>query len=69
MPEEAPVAKLADFGIARLVGQSQVTAAQSLVGTLAYTPPEIFHNSPFDGRCDIYQLGVTMYEMLSLIHI
>ena len=56
--------KLSDFGIARLVGQSQVTAAQSIIGTLAYTPPEIFHNDPFDGRGDIYQLGVTMYEML-----
>ena len=57
-------AKLSDFGIARLIGQSQVTAAQSIIGTLAYTPPEIFHNSGFDGRGDIYQLGITMYEML-----
>ena len=58
------LAKLGDFGIARLAGQSQVTAAQSIIGTLAYTPPEMFHNSAFDGRGDIYQLGVTMYEML-----
>ncbi len=57
-------AKLTDFGIARLVGQSQVTAAQSIIGTLAYTPPEVFHGDPFDGRGDIYQLGITMYEML-----
>ncbi|RZV46023.1 MAG: serine/threonine protein kinase [Acidimicrobiales bacterium] len=57
-------AKLTDFGIARLVGQSQVTAAQSLVGTLAYTPPEILHNQPFDGRGDIYQLGISLYEAL-----
>ena len=57
-------AKLTDFGIARLVGQSGVTAAQSIIGTLAYTPPELFHNKPFDGRGDIYQLGVTLYEML-----
>ena len=57
-------AKLSDFGIARLIGQSQVTAAQSIIGTLAYTPPEVFHNNGFDGRGDIYQLGVTMYEML-----
>ncbi|MFT7474357.1 MAG: serine/threonine protein kinase [Verrucomicrobiales bacterium] len=57
-------AKLSDFGIARLVGQSQVTAAQSIIGTLAYTPPEIFHNDPFDGRGDIYQLGISLYEML-----
>lgn len=56
--------KLTDFGIARLVGQSQVTAAQSLVGTLAYTPPEILHNQPFDGRGDIYQLGISLYEAL-----
>ncbi len=57
-------AKLSDFGIARLVGQSQMTAAQSIIGTLAYTPPEVFHNKPFDGRGDIYQLGVSLYEML-----
>ena len=57
-------AKLSDFGIARLVGQSQVTAAQSIIGTLAYTPPEVFHNEPFDGRGDIYQLGISLYEML-----
>jgi serine/threonine protein kinase len=58
------LAKLSDFGIARLVGQSQVTAAQSIIGTLAYTPPEVFHNKPFDGRGDIYQLGISLYEML-----
>ena len=57
-------AKLTDFGIARLIGQSQVTAAQSIIGTLAYTPPEVFHDRGFDGRGDIYQLGITMYEML-----
>ena len=56
--------KLSDFGIARLIGQSQVTAAQSIIGTLAYTPPEMFHDASFDGRGDIYQLGITMYEML-----
>lgn len=57
-------AKLGDFGIARLIGVTNVTAAQSIVGTLAYTPPEVFHNRPFDGRSDLYQLGVTMYEAL-----
>lgn len=57
-------AKLGDFGIARLVGQSQLTAAQSIIGTLAYTPPEVLHNHSFDGRGDIYQLGITLYEML-----
>ncbi len=61
---EDNIAKLGDFGIARLIGQSQVTAAQSIIGTLAYTPPEVFHNKPFDGRGDIYQLGVSLYEML-----
>ncbi len=61
---EDNTAKLSDFGIARLIGQSQVTAAQSIIGTLAYTPPEVFHNRPFDGRGDIYQLGITLYEML-----
>jgi serine/threonine protein kinase len=57
-------AKLTDFGIARLMGQSQLTAAESIIGTLAYTPPEILHNEGFDGRGDIYQLGISLYEML-----
>ena len=61
---DGDTAKLTDFGIARLVGQSAVTAAQSIIGTLAYTPPELFNNKSFDGRGDIYQLGVTLYEML-----
>lgn len=61
---DGDVAKLTDFGIARLVGQSAVTQAQSIIGTLAYTPPEILHNQSFDGRGDIYQLGVSLYEML-----
>ena len=61
---EDNTAKLTDFGIARLIGQSNVTAAQSIIGTLAYTPPEVFHNKPFDGRGDIYQLGISLYEML-----
>lgn len=61
---DGDVAKLTDFGIARLVGQSAVTQAQSIIGTLAYTPPEILHNQSFDGRGDIYQLGISLYEML-----
>ena len=62
--DDGVAAKLADFGIARLTGQSQLTAAQSIIGTLAYTPPEILHNQGFDGRGDIYQLGISLYEML-----
>jgi serine/threonine protein kinase len=62
--DDGDAAKLADFGIARLTGQSQLTAAQSIIGTLAYTPPEILHNQGFDGRGDIYQLGISLYEML-----
>ncbi len=61
---DSDAVKLSDFGIARLVGQSQMTAAQSIIGTLAYTPPEVFHGKTFDGRGDIYQLGITIYEML-----
>lgn len=57
-------AKLGDFGIARLVGSTDVTAVESIIGTLAYTPPEILRSGAFDGRGDIYQLGVTLYEML-----
>jgi serine/threonine protein kinase len=58
------VAKILDFGIAKLV-QSDVAQTQSFMGTLAYCSPEQMEGKELDHRSDIYSLGVMMYEMLT----
>lgn len=63
-------AKIVDFGIARgLDGageQLTVTRTDQLVGTLAYMAPErLSGGGGGDARCDIYALGVVLYELLS----
>jgi eukaryotic-like serine/threonine-protein kinase len=59
---------IADFGLARLKGEAGLTATGDLVGTLAYMSPEqvLPRRDDFDHRCDIYSLGVTLYELLTL---
>lgn len=56
-------AKVADFGIARMLGGSGLTTAGAFVGTLAYAAPELFYG-PADIRADIYALGITLFQML-----
>jgi serine/threonine protein kinase len=55
---------LGDFGIARLSESATVT--YSTPGTPAYMAPEQCRGEELDGRTDIYGLGVTTYEMLTL---
>ncbi len=55
-----------DFGLAKEVSNSDdLTNPGCLVGTLRYLPPECFEG-PADARGDIYSLGLTLYEMLTL---
>ncbi len=63
------VVKMLDFGIAKLVGDAEIAQQLTLdgnsVGTPAYMAPERFLSEPYDGRSDVYSLGVTLYEMLA----
>jgi serine/threonine protein kinase/Tfp pilus assembly protein PilF len=58
-------AKILDFGLAKLAGQTRLTKTGSTVGTAAYMSPEQAKGEPVDQRTDIWSLGVVMYEMLS----
>lgn len=58
------LAKLADFGIARLHGTS-LTRPSVVVGSPAYLAPEVFDGQPADARSDIYGLAASLYEWLS----
>ncbi|KPV51092.1 hypothetical protein SE17_23200 [Kouleothrix aurantiaca] len=59
-------ALLADFGIAKLMNDSQhLTMTGFIIGTAAYMAPEQAAGRPIDARTDLYSLGVVLYEMLT----
>jgi hypothetical protein len=57
-----------DFGLARMESESGVTLSGDLLGTLAYMSPEqaLAQRVVVDHRTDIYSLGATLYELLTL---
>jgi serine/threonine-protein kinase len=57
--------KLADFGIARLFGNTQLTTAGGVLGTADYMSPEQADGRPVTARCDQYSLGGVMYALLA----
>ncbi|MEM7029158.1 MAG: protein kinase [Chloroflexota bacterium] len=63
MLDKSGRAVLTDFGIARLLGASQMTMTGAVFGTPAYMSPEQGRGEPTDTRSDIYALGVILYEM------
>jgi len=63
--EGAGVAKLTDFGVARMVGDEALTATGDVVGTLAYMAPEQADGRAVGEEADLYSLGLVLYEALS----
>ncbi len=57
--------KLADFGIARLFGSTQLTTAGGVLGTADYMSPEQAEGRPVTARCDQYSLGGVMFALLA----
>jgi len=62
---DAGVAKVTDFGIARILGEAGLTRAGNMIGTIEYITPERIKGIPADARSDVYSLGMVLYEMLS----
>lgn len=55
--------KILDFGLSRIVDETQLTMSRHVMGTLAYMPPEQLDGNPVDHRADIWALGAVLYEM------
>jgi class 3 adenylate cyclase len=62
---EDGTAKLGDFGLAVALDRSRLTMEGTMVGTVAYMPPEHALGKQPDARSDLYSLGCVMYEMLT----
>ncbi|MCH2114362.1 MAG: serine/threonine protein kinase [Pirellulales bacterium] len=57
--------KIADFGIARLFGGTQLTTAGGVLGTANYMSPEQADGSAVTESCDQYSLGGVLYALLA----
>ncbi|HEY3573719.1 MAG TPA: serine/threonine-protein kinase [Arthrobacter sp.] len=63
-PGEPVRPKLTDFGIARIVDGTRLTATGTMVGTAAYLSPEQAMGSPLSPTSDIYSLGLVLLECI-----
>lgn len=59
------VAKLTDYGIARIPTNVQQATGNMIAGTVAYMSPEQIQGKALDGRSDLYAAGVLLFELLT----
>jgi hypothetical protein len=59
------IAKLTDFGVARIIGSESLTRTGDVVGTAAYMAPEQAEGLPAGAPADLYSLALVLYESLT----
>ncbi len=58
-------AQLGDFGLALAIEQTRMTTEGTMLGTVAYMPPEQATGGEVDVRSDLYSLGCVLYELVT----
>jgi serine/threonine protein kinase/ligand-binding sensor domain-containing protein len=67
---EGETVKVVDFGIAKLLDEApgsancNITITSGIIGTPVYMSPERLQNKSYDGRSDVYSVGILLYQML-----
>jgi eukaryotic-like serine/threonine-protein kinase len=61
----AQLARLTDFGVARVVGGESLTMTGDVIGTAAYMAPEQAQGLPAGAAADLFSLALVLYEALS----
>lgn len=59
-------ARVSDFGLARIEAETSITRTGIRFGTLSYMSPEHVDGKALDTRSDVFSLGVTLYELVTL---
>nr|MDP9362158.1 protein kinase [Acidobacteriota bacterium] len=59
------VAKILDFGLAKLSGATGITRSHTSLGTIAYMTPEQIRGDQVGPQADIWALGVVLFELLT----
>lgn len=62
---EDGLAKIVDFGLAKLAGEARLTRPGTALGTVAYMSPEQLRGETVEAKTDIWSMGVVLYEMIT----
>jgi len=62
---QKPVAKVADFGLSRVLKASQDLMMTRCVGTWRWMAPEVFSSNEYNESIDVFSFGILMFEVLS----
>lgn len=62
--DESLTAKIADFGIAKLLRKDQTRTTTKIRGTRGYVAPEWFRNMPITVKVDVYSFGILLLELI-----
>lgn len=59
------VVKVVDFGVSKVLDDNGTATRDAIAGSPAYMAPERLRGRRYDGRSDVYAVGITLYELLT----